>query len=90
MYSTCYQQANAFCERTGTSQATPHVSGMLARCYSGGRCKTRGNGTLSADYATRKWTDYNLANVDYGYAADPIRSNRSIYYWGYLTCADVW
>jgi len=87
-YSTCNQQNDPYCERTGTSQATPHVVGMLARCLSGGRCQA--TGLDAAVYAVNKWFTYNQENKDYGYAKDPIRFSRSVFYWGYLTCADVW
>lgn len=89
IYSSCFQQKNTWCERTGTSQATPHVLGMLARCLSGGRCKSGANGTQSVLYAIDKWQRYNQENPDYGYAMDPLRYNK-VFYWGYLTCADVW
>lgn len=92
VYNTCWQLANplGYCPISGTSQATPHVSGMLARCFSGGRCKKGGSGAQSAVYALEKWTAYNLANPEYGDAADPIRSPKSNKYYGYLTCAGVW
>ena len=87
VWSTCFQ---SYCSISGTSQATPHVTGMLARCLSGGRCTAHANGTQSIHYAVNKWYKYNQENPDYGYAKDPIRFSRSIFYWGYLACADVW
>jgi hypothetical protein len=90
IWSTCYQQKNAYCSRSGTSQATPHVTGMVARCFSGGRCKSRGNGTESVWYMVKKWQGFNFANEDYGFSKDPIRNSRSGFYYGYLTNADMW
>jgi hypothetical protein len=91
IWSTCYQQNAPYCTRSGTSQATPHVTGMMARCFSGGRCQAAGNGTTSVWYAVNKWMEYNLDHFEYGYSKDPIRQPRgNIFYFGYLTVADVW
>lgn len=90
MYSTCYQQSAPFCSLTGTSQATPHVSGMVSRCFSGGRCKRGGSGNASTAYAVEQWRQFNADNPEYGYAADPTRTPKAVKYYGYLTCADVW
>ena len=41
-------------------------------------------------YMVKKWQQFNLDNEEYGFSKDPLRNTRSIYYYGYLTNADVW
>jgi subtilisin len=67
---------------SGTSQAAPHVTGVVAICIASGSCAG-----LSPAQIMRKIIGdaaaYNTANPDYGFAGDPLHPISGKYY-GYL------
>ena len=72
---------------TGTSQATPHVAGVVALCIASGRCA----GLTPAQIIQKIVTDaaYTTRDSGYGFQGDPLRPISGKYY-GYLIRAGLY
>ena len=64
---------------SGTSMATPHVTGTAARCIASGACA----GLTPAQIVSKLRTDAAAAGAAYGYTGDPAHSPGANHY-GYL------
>jgi subtilisin family serine protease len=73
---------------SGTSMATPHVVGCVARCYAAGDCKLADGSKNRDRFLDVVWAKY---NSDTGYrwnaGSNPVAQNK---YYGPLVWADRW
>jgi subtilisin len=80
--------ATAYGINSGTSFATPGVSGVVAMCIASGACA----GLTPRQIVAKIVADaraYNLRNRDYGFLGDPLRPLAGTYY-GYLVRAGLY
>jgi Subtilase family len=64
--STCSSASaanvNGYCQMSGTSQATPYIAGVYARCYSSGGCNPF-NGTSNTQTGLNEFLEHNQRNT---------------------------
>jgi hypothetical protein len=97
--STCStpRKSTGYCELSGTSQATPFVAGIYARCFASGAC-LESLGRNNSYIPIEEFTVHNLENPSYGFSRDPIRvvpnsqsrNANATRYFGYLVWADAY
>eukprot|EP00878_Enallax_costatus_P042568 GHUV01049970.1.p1 GENE.GHUV01049970.1~~GHUV01049970.1.p1 ORF type:complete len:192 (+),score=27.67 GHUV01049970.1:220-795(+) len=73
---------NSYAKMSGTSMACPHVSGIVALCYSAGICQ-RNTGTELAKVVNAVAT-WNTENPVYRYNSDPLTNPPVDKYYGYM------
>lgn len=73
---------NGYAKMSGTSMACPHVSGIVALCYSAGVCE-RNAGTELAKVMNAA-TTWNTENPTYRFNSDPLADSPSDRYYGHV------
>ncbi|WIA18491.1 hypothetical protein OEZ85_009945 [Tetradesmus obliquus] len=91
--STCpitLYNPSGYCSESGTSQATPHIAGIFARCYASGACR-KSLGSQNVAAALQEFAVYNAENPGYGFSADTAHAAAgSVYHYGWLGWADAY
>jgi subtilisin family serine protease len=79
-----------YCLESGTSQATPHVAGIFARCYASGACR-ESLGSHNVQQALQEFALYSSENPGYGFQQDPAHGAAgSVNHYGWLSWADAY
>lgn len=73
---------NGYAKMSGTSMACPHVSGIVALCYSAGVCQR--NAGSESGKVVGPVTTWNVGNATYGFSGDPQHNPAADKYYGYL------
>jgi hypothetical protein len=73
---------------TPPTQAAPHVTGIVARCYAAGECRSETD--TEAELITALSKEYNEANPKHGFSGDAVTTPAGAQYFGYAVFAGRW
>jgi len=75
--------------KSGTSQASPFVAGVVLNCYLYGSCSSA-SGTEMSTVVTASVSHYTEHGSMYGYQGDPLTAANAQKYYGYMATGAKW